>query len=416
MLSLRRQTRPTVPRRLPFSVLAPGRVNLIGEHIDYSQLSVFPMAIQRRVRLRVEPRRDNHVHVRNADTSFGEVGFAIGADIEAQPNASWGNYLRAPIQALARAFPQRVHWRGFDAELSSDLPAAAGLSSSSALVIAMGLALIETNAIEIDPLNLADIMALAEQYVGVRGGGMDQAICMGGTKGCASRVDFGPLRLTPTRVPTNWVFVVAHSLVSAHKAGAARVGYNRRTVECRRALLTVWPALPVRCRIEPPLAGRTIDVERQPSYRDLLPLDPDEVLRVGRAQLDATLFSRFRHTVSEAARVYAAEQAMRADDIGAFGRTMCDSHASLRDDFGVSSPELDRLSELAVAAGATGARLTGAGFGGCVIALCHADHVEHMMQSLRRDYYASRSSSLPIDDALFVVEASHGARTMRDAE
>src|SRR2546423_11093679 len=207
-------------------VRAPGRVNLIGEHIDYCGLPVLPMALRRSVRLAFQPRADCETRLVNRDPRFAPSAFAVTERIAAAPAGDWGNYARAAAQAVAQRFPDL---RGVDALVESDLPIAAGLSSSSALVVAMALALLHANRMTAAPLELMELLGRGERYVGTAGGGMDQAIILGARAGCASRIDFHPLRLTPTAVPGDWQFIVAWSLVHAEKSGAARQAYNERT-------------------------------------------------------------------------------------------------------------------------------------------------------------------------------------------
>ena len=233
--------RKTFPGRSPthFS-RAPGRVNLIGEHTDYNGLPVLPMAINREVRMLFSPRSDQTVQVRNWEEEFDPREFSIGPDIPPGPVGGWGNYLKAPCQQLSRQFGPLF---GLDALVSSDLPVASGLSSSSALVVAMGQAILTANGLSLPLLEFAETMAQAERYTGTRGGGMDQAIVAGGRDGHASRIEFDPLRLTDTPVPSDWKFVVAHTLVRAEKSGPAQGFYNRRTKECGEALGIIRKAL-----------------------------------------------------------------------------------------------------------------------------------------------------------------------------
>src|SRR5262245_50531180 len=151
---------------------APGRVNLIGEHIDYNDLPVLPMALQRDVALLCRPRADAVVRLANVDERFAPRGFEVSRAIEPFARGDWGNYSKAAAQALARDLGIA---RGMDAVVSATLPAAAGLSSSAALVVASALAILAANERELDPLALAELCADAERYVGTRSGGMDQA-------------------------------------------------------------------------------------------------------------------------------------------------------------------------------------------------------------------------------------------------
>ena len=180
--------------RFSHMVRAPGRVNLVGEHIDYCGLPVLPMAIQRSVRIAFHPRADREIRLTNRDARFPPSAFTVNAEIPPAPAGDWSNYPRAAAHALVQRFP---NLRGVDAQVDSDLPVAAGLSSSSALVVATALALLHANRASVPLLELMDLLARGERYVGTAGGGMDQAIILGAQAGCASRIDSHPLRLTP---------------------------------------------------------------------------------------------------------------------------------------------------------------------------------------------------------------------------
>ena len=369
-------------------------MNLIGEHIDYAGLPVFPMALQRDVRIALQPREDSIVLASTTDPAYAPCRFEVGESIEPFPDGDWGNYLKAAVQGMTRRYGAT---HGFDALIHSTVPVAAGLSSSSALVIATALATAAANNLAPDPIELADLMAESEQYVGMRGGGMDQAISAGARAGHAARVEFDPLRITPIPVPAEWRFVVAHTLVQAHKSGGAREAYNLRRSQTERALAIVVSALG--------LPG-----DRILSYRDLLEvIEPIRALREAPDHLDGDLLKRFRHVVSETVRVQRAEVAMHAGSMSGFGGLMNGSHQSLRDDFEVSSPELDRLVALAREAGAAGARLTGAGMGGCIVALAGEDEVDRVVFHLANTYYAEREWEGNLDDHLFVAEPAEGA-------
>jgi galactokinase len=247
---------------------------------------------------------------------------------------------------------------------------------------------------------LADEMAEAERYVGTRGGGMDQAISMTALEGHASRIDFAPLRLQPIPVPPEWRFVVADSLKRAEKSGAARTAYNQRTVECREALDGVGAELVRRGVLESAPVG-------YPELRD--GVGWDEALSAGEGVLDDVLLKRFRHEVTEARRVEEAQAALLRGSAETFGALMDASHESLRSDYEVSSPDLDLLVGMARDAGALGARLTGAGFGGCIVALSDTAHADGVIEELARRYYDGRGVSGRLEDRLFVARPSAGA-------
>jgi galactokinase len=373
---------------------APGRVNLIGEHIDYAGLPVLPMAIQREVRIAFRPRDDRIVLAATTDPDFAPCHFELGPDISPYDDGDWGNYLKAAAQGMARAYGAE---RGLDALIESSVPVAAGLSSSSALVIASALAVAGSNDLEPDPIELAELMAEAEQYVGTRGGGMDQAISASAVAGCAARVEFDPLRIEPVPVPPDWRFVVAHSLVQAHKSGGARAGYNRRRAETEEALARV-------------VVQFSLPAAEVGSYRDLLErVSGSEALAAGEVCLEGDLLKRFRHVVTENERVVRAEVAMRCGSRDGFGMLMNGSHASLADDYEVSIPELDELVGIARDAGSVGARLTGAGMGGCIVALCSDDSAGEVLRSIEGGFYAARDRLDDLDDHLFVAEPAPGA-------
>ncbi len=374
-------------------VRAPGRVNLIGEHIDYDDLPVFPMAIQRETRLVLRARDDDRVRVANLDRHFGPREFRLTERIDPFAQGDWGNYPKAAAQVLVTECGVR---RGFDAVIEGSVPAAAGLSSSSSLVVACGLALATVNELALPPLDFAARMARGERYVGTNSGGMDQAVCVAGRASHALRIDFAPLRTQAVPLPQGWRFVIAHSLVHADKAGSARDAYNARRSECERALARVS------AEVE---QGET--PWRYPTLRAAYEID--HLLSIATRVLDDVALRRFRHSLREAARVDAAEDAMRAGNADAFGALMNESHESLARDYDVSHPALDALVGVARAHGALGARLTGAGFGGCIVALVHARDAEALADGIRRDFHASRPALAGLPEPVLIATASDGA-------
>lgn len=372
-------------------VRAPGRVNLIGEHVDYNDLPVLPMALQCATHIAARARDDTRVRLANADPRFGAREFELSGAIERSPQGDWSNYVKAAAQTLARECGVA---RGADLFVSGAIPAAAGLSSSSALVVAAGLALAHVNAQPVRQLEFAELMARAEHYVGTNSGGMDQAICMAGRAGHALMIDFAPLRAEPLRCPDEWRFVVAHSLVEADKSGAAREHYNQRRADCALALNALLAT--------PEFA----DAPR--SYRGLLERFGAERLAWSAARvLEGRPLARLRHQLSEFARVQRARQCLIARDAEGFGEAMNASHASLRDDYEVSCPQLDALVDAACSSGALGARLTGAGFGGCIVALARAERLDQLRAGLEKRFYAQLAR--PPFEAVLVAQASDGA-------
>ena len=376
---------PEAPRR--GVATAPGRINLIGEHIDYCGLSVLPMALDRNVTVDFEVLRQPAVEL-EGDVDHGPFAFRLDRPIEPAPRGHWSNYVRAAARGLLDHGVELK--RGIGGTVTGTVPVAEGLSSSSALVVASALALLHANEERVEALKLAALLARAERYVGVQGGGMDQTASLCGAKGHALRIDFEPLRVAPVPVPEGWRWVVASSLARAEKAGAAREAYNERRAQCAEALERL---------------GRA-------SWLDVVEAGEAEFassLAEAPRLLPSTLLRRFRHVATEGRRVIEAEAALRRGDMAAFGHLMNASHTSLRDDFGVSTAALDEIVEVALEAGAAGARLTGAGFGGCAIALCRASRAEGLMAALRERFYAPRGGA---GGALFVAEPSAGATVM----
>jgi len=349
------------------SVAVPGRVNLIGEHIDYHGLPVLPMAIGRRIRIAFRARADRRICAASAG-GYGERDFEWTPHLECGAAGDWANYLKAAAQAVG----ERWHpARGIDAQIESDLPPAAGLSSSSALLTGFTLALLRANHIHAAFEELMEVLPEAEHFVGTRGGGMDHAVVLAAKRGCALLVRFAPVSVCPVPVPRGWAFLVAHSLEMAEKSGAVRAEYNARRTAGARAI----------------------------------------ELQARGARLEGEERRAFEHITGEAKRVEDAVDALRSGDAEAFGRLLDESHASLRDNLGVSTPALDALVEAARAAGALGARLTGAGFGGCAIVFCRAAERGRVRAALIEKYYSRRSG---FDPAVHLIDAEPSAGALGD--
>ena len=341
-------------------VSAPGRVNLIGEHIDYHGLAVLPMALRRSIRVHFQARADGRICV--TSEAYGRREFVWTAGLTPVARGDWENYLRAAAQAIAGKWGVM---NGMDATIDSDLPAAAGLSSSSALIVAVTLALLCANQRAATFEELMEILPDGEQFVGTRGGGMDHAASLASREGCASLIEFAPLAVHHIAIPAGWAFLVANSLQIAEKSGAVRERYNAVRNAGTEALRETGFA----------------------SYA--------EIMRAkSREELESNPSPAFRHVVTEAFRVRHAVEAMEQDDAARFGRLLLASHASLRDRLRVSCPALDRLVEAAMDSGALGARLTGAGFGGCAVILCRRGDLARVRDGLAERFYFGNSAHI----------------------
>jgi galactokinase len=368
----------------PSVVAVPGRVNLIGEHIDYHNLPVLPMAIQRSIRVAYRVRKDRQI--RAASTIYGDRAFEWTPQLEASAPGDWVNYVKAAAQAIEGKWQLAF---GIDAAVVSDLPPAAGLSSSSALLVAVTLALLRANGIEASFEDLMAVLPEGEYFVGTRGGGMDHAAVLAGRPGCALLIHFSPVSVTPVPIPKDWAFLVAHSLSTAEKSGALKAEYNARRAAGSRALARLGFSSFAVALKEHGIA----ELERRAS-----------------SSLADDLERRcFLHVATEAARVGQAVVALQHSDAEEFGRILNAGHASLRDQLRVSCPALDSVTRAALASGALGARLTGAGFGGCVVVFCRAAEQAKVAAGLIERYYSKQAN---FDPAVHLITAtpSGGAR------
>lgn len=424
-----------------YFIRAPGRINLIGEHTDYNGFPVMPFAISRAIYAAVAPRDDKLVKLQNLQgEEYGPREFCIEKSIPPHPQGDWANYFKASVQGLLDRFQgQQSHLRdlrGFSCLVDGNIPPAAGLSSSSALVIAGALAFCAVNDIEMPRPYLATLLAEAEQYVGTRGGGMDQAICLMAKETHVLKIDFFPLRISPAPFPRDHCILAAHSTVPAAKTENQMEAYNQRVLEC-----TLGTALLARLTrngnaerladLVDEAAGRGPS-ELSHELADLLSgQDTVTVRQIARlwnlevsdfrkwlqskTAIDAIpapsqklkVLPRCRHVFSEARRVQQALNSLRAGDIEALGRLMNQSHRSCAQDYEISCKELDELVALMREAGAAGARLTGAGFGGFAIGLVRKSAVSAVRESLNMDFYQVRNGSA--DDYVFEFTPQEGA-------
>lgn len=395
-----------------FLLRAPGRVNLMGEHTDYNGLPVIPMAIDREVVAAVRPRSDGRVCLSNTDKGYLPREFQVESRIAPYLAGDWGNYMKAAVQALVLWEKEagRNAGTGMDFIVGSNIPAGAGLSSSSALVVAGALAFAQVNGIELAPQEMADLTAMAEQYVGTQGGGMDQTVCLMARQSHALLVEFFPTRTRSVPFPAVLDVVIANTLVRADKAGSVRQEYNLRVAETRMAgwLISHFHGM------QPGLLAQVFDIEsKEPldalkeamrhgpytlqQVADDLGCSLEEAREHFLAQPDGSCleepadgflpFHRAYHVITETLRVWDCADALARGDGGKLGRLFDASHTSCRNNYGISCPELDALADIARCSGALGARLTGAGFGGCVVAICRKEETPKVLSGIEKNYY-----------------------------
>ncbi len=342
-----------------FVVRAPGRVNLIGEHTDYNDGFVLPCAINFATEAAVAPRADRMIQVLAADYGLERDQFPADAR-PAHSDIAWANYVRGVVDVFIQRYGPLPH--GFDMVISGDVPQGAGLSSSASLEVAIGKVLQTLYGLD---TSLRDIALLGQQaenaFVGCRCGIMDQFISALGEKDHALLIDCRSLDTRAVPLPDGLTVMIIDSKV---KRGLVGSEYNTRRSQCEAAAAHF---------------GRK-------ALRDV---SLDELL-AEQARLDPLVFRRARHVITENARTQAAADALAAGDIGTMGRLMAESHASMRDDFEITVPPIDALVEIvsAVVGPQGGARMTGGGFGGCVVALVPDAQVAAVRAAVETQYPA----------------------------
>jgi galactokinase len=399
---------------------APGRVNLIGEHTDYNHGFVLPVALDRDTVLLARPRSDDVVTLHNIEKAFGPRSFRIGANIPSAPPGDWSNYARGAAQMVAREVDGIVH--GMEALVAAappyGTPRGAGVSSSSAMTVVSALALAQLNGWRPAPVPFARRCSDAEWYVGTRGGIMDQFIALLARPGHALFLDCRPLgpdqyHFSHVPLPPDYRILVADSGV--HHANV-RGEFNLRVAACRAGVACL--------RAHSPGITHLRDVQDEPwaTLGGLLPeaMTVSEARAAGAdlegvplpvAQAELPVRACCRHVHSENARVLATVNALRVGDVATAGRLLDEAHASARDDYDISCAEVEALVEAAHAVtGVVGARLTGAGWGGCIVALVHGSAVSAFETEVARRYW----SRTRIEPTIFACMAGGGAERMLD--
>lgn len=338
---------------------APGRVNILGEHTDYNDGFVFPAAIDRRIGIAAARRSDTMIRAYSLD--FDQESVFELSDLRRSDTETWSNYVRGVLEQYRKRGFEPV---GMDMAFGGDVPVGAGLSSSAALEVAVAETVRNLGDFEIDRVQMALLSQAAErEFVGVQCGIMDQFVSALAQAGTALLIDCRDLSYSPFPLSDEVSVVVCDSRVQRSLDASA---YNQRRSECEQAVDGLRSAL------EGISALRDVTPEQLARHGGLLP----EVVR-----------RRARHVVSENDRVTRGMKMLERGQAADFGRLLYESHASLRDDYEVSCRELDVLVELAGAVPATlGARMTGAGFGGCTVNLVRREGVDAFREQVGRGY------------------------------
>lgn len=342
---------------------APGRINLIGEHLDYNGGLVFPMAIERGIRLEIKPNQSDVIMLRSVNDPL-VVEHRLNSSIRNCTENGWANY---PLGIIKQCQENGLDIGGLEMQFSSDLPMASGLSSSAAIEVVTAYAMHQLCEVEISRKEIALLAQKVEnEFIGVKCGIMDQMAVAASQAGYAMLLDCTSLEAKhfPLQLGEFQIVVmdtkVPRSLI--HSA------YNERKSECEQALLSLNHSsgqnAPNLCSISM------------------------EILEAHKASFeDEVIYRRARHVISEQKRTLLAAEAMRTGDLASIGELMTASHLSLKDDYEVSGKHLDAMVTAALETqGCIGARMTGAGFGGCAIALVEKKRFDHFVGSVSKQY------------------------------
>ncbi len=364
---------------------APGRVNLIGEHTDYNEGYVMPVALGFYCWLAISPRDDQKLVI--SSDGFSDTAEVELDSPEIHPRKTWSDYPVGVALELKRA---GVPLRGANLLIHGEVPMGAGLSSSAAIEVATALALAEQSGHSPDRVQLALLCQKAEnEFVGARCGIMDQFISLHGRKNHALLLDCRALDFELVAIPECVRLVICNTMVRHEHASS---GYNQRRAECEEAVQRLAKVLP--------------------GIRSLRDVTLDQ-LELHRGTLSEVLYKRALHVITENARVLGATEALRAEDLERFGKRMAESHSSLRDLYEVSCAELDLMVDQANRQeGVYGARMTGGGFGGSTINLVKSRFADAFAENMARGY----EKETGIVPQIYICAPAEGAGAVAQSE
>ena len=365
---------------------APGRVNLIGEHTDYNDGFVLPAAIGFSCRVAIAERDDRKL------TIYSEAfDSTIEADLDSLPvsgSGHWSDYPVGVASILEKSHCKKPAYclRGANLYIAGEVPLGVGLSSSAAMDVAVGYALLDTAHHAIERTQLAQLCQRAEnEYVGAHVGIMDPFVCCHGRAGHALLLDCRSLEFQHVPIPPGLQLIICNTMVK-HQLGASE--YNTRRAECEEGVRQLSAALPGI------VALRDVTLLQLEQHRTLL---------------SETIYRRCRHVITENDRVHAVAAALRSGQTDELGPLMAGSHRSMRYDYEISCRELDIIVALAAEQpGVYGARMTGGGFGGCTVNLVAADHALEFQRSMAAEYRAATG----LRPDIYVCEAAEGAEAI----
>lgn len=420
--------------KLPqFFASVPGRVNLIGEHIDYCGYSVLPMAVEQTIIIAAHVTKDDKISLSNKNPEFEDYECSVGHVID-KSFAAWYTYFLCGLQGIKDSGKaKKLH--GLQCMVDGNIPKSAGLSSSSALVCCSALVIAHANGIKFTKTRLAEICAVCEHYCGTEGGGMDQSIAFMAEPGQAKLISFNPLTTTPVQLPPGVVFVVSNSCVMMHKAATCH--FNVRVVESRIGAQIIakkknldWQSLRKLSEIQEALKydlKEMLSCTKEMLHPDpytkeeicsLLEVSPQELANTSLSENTLhvekfKLYDRVSHVFAEADRVFQFKEVcgMTSDDAcQKLGGLMNESHSSCSKLYECSCEELDKLVEICLESGALGSRLTGAGWGGCAVSLVPEEILESFLDKVKSGYYLSNPElANKVEDSLFASRPGCGA-------
>jgi len=362
---------------------APGRVNLIGGHTDYNEGFVLPIAIEKKIIMLGQLRRDRLVQI--FDLGYkAEAKFSLD-NLSPYKKDTWVNYLMGVMDEMQKA---GYLLQGVNLIFISNIPKGAGLSSSAALEVVTALTMAKLNSLEIEPVKMARLCQQAENnFVGVNCGIMDQYISCLGQKNYALFIDCrsNDYDLIPFK-DHNYQIVICNSKV---QRGLVNSEYNKRKEECKMAAEFFNHKLKREIR-----ALRDVTIDEYKKYQ---------------SQLPEVIACRARHVILESYRVQTGAQALRMGNYSTFGQLMIESHKSLKDDYEVSCEELDLLVDLALEQeGVLGARMTGAGFGGCTVNLLRREYIDAFKKTIKQGY----KKITGIIPDIYITQPAEGAKVL----
>ncbi|RCV40086.1 hypothetical protein SEVIR_9G022900v4 [Setaria viridis] len=442
---------------------SPGRVNLIGEHIDYEGYSVLPMAIRQDMIVAIRKSDSGQVRVSNVDDKYPVCVYPADPDKEIDiKNHKWGHYFMCGYKGVYEYCRSKGIDLGkpvaLDVVVDGTVPQGSGLSSSAAFVCSATIAIMGVLEKNFPKKEVAQFTCLSERHIGTQSGGMDQAISIMAKPGFAELIDFNPIHATDVQLPRGGTFVIAHCLAESKKAETAATNYNNRVVECRLAAIVLAIKLGMDTKkavssvttlsdvegLCVSFAGKEGSSDPGVAVKKLLHEEPytaeeiekitgeslTSVFKSSQTSLDVIkaakhykLFQRASHVYSEAWRVYAFRDTVSSklsdeDKLKKLGDLMNESHYSCSVLYECSCPELEELVKVCRDHGALGARLTGAGWGGCAVALVKEPIVPQFILNLKEKYYKSRIDRGVIQQSdlglyVFASKPSSGAAILK---